>query len=260
MNTKPIVAVCLAVAGSAAVRADIFTTTPLQVGGFYDTGGLDNHIEHQNYYVGYGTVGGVRSTERRSFFWYHIPEFSGPVLDVSIKLKMLVTTSLIFGISPGDPMVHDTLETFRLGATPIDPLTIVDPDLTPTEADAIFETFDDHPIAPAKDFIAGSIPDFPFAVEIHLDDVGKGLVSSHRGADVVFTGWMPTWSEDLRTDGMGHFLEGDELLFGFSDIPHLVPAPELTIVTPVPEPCTLVAMALGVGFVSRKRRRQTAVN
>lgn len=236
-------------------RADVIVTTPLQVGGFFDGGGLDNHIEHQNYFVGYGTVGGHRTAERRSFFWYHVPAFSGAVIDATIKLKMAFPTSLIFGLDPGDPELHDTTETFQLGATPIDPFTMVDPGLSLGAADAVFEAMDDHPIAHGYDFVAGSIPEIPFAVEIHLDPAGIGLISSHRGGDVVLTGWMPTWTEDLRTDGLGHFLEADELLFGLSDIPGIVPAPELTILTaPVPEPASCLAVGVGlIGLVRRKR-------
>lgn len=254
---KGLAAVGLIVAAVAA-RSAIITTTPLQVGGFFDGGGLDNHIEHQNYFVGYGTVGGHRTTERRSFFWYHIPSFEGTVMSVSLKLKMLVTTSLIFGLDPSDPSDHDSIESFRLGATAVDHFTLTDPHLTPSEADAIFEDLDDHPIAPAYDFVAGHIPDFPFVVELALDGLGTSIISSHRGADVVLTGWMPTWSSDSRTDGAGHLLEADELLFGFSDIPHLVPPPELTIeFSPVPEPGTWSVIGLGVaGMANALRRRQ----
>ena len=250
------IALGLILATGAVAGAEVVTTTSLHVGGFYDGGGLDNHIEHQNYFVGYGTVGGHRTSERRNFFWYHIPSFSGPVLDVSIKLKMLATTSLVFGISPSDPLVHDTTETFRLGATAIDHFTLTDPSLTSSAADAIFETLDDHPVAPAVDFVAGSIPDIPFTLEIHLDELGKSLVSSHRGGDVVFTSWMPSWSEDLRVDAGGHFLEADELLFGLSDVPTSVPAPELAIsYSPVPEPATGMALGLGLFGVLRGRLR-----
>lgn len=258
MELKKHLIATLLIAAGAGIQADIITTTPIQVGGFYDTGGIDNLPSHQNYYVGYGTVGGVRSTERRSFFWYHIPSFSGDVVDVTIRLKMLVTTSLVFGISPGDPTVHDTIEKFQLGATSLPASVMTDPTLTPTAADAVFDVMDDFPIAPTYDFVAGSIPSVPFAVEIHLGAAGLGLVSGHRGADVVFTGWMPTWSYDARTDGMGHWLEGDELLFGFSDIPGLVPAPELTIYT-VPEHSALLPMLFGIsamGLCALVRRKR----
>lgn len=245
----------LAILASVAVRADILTTTPLHVGGFFDGGGADNKIEHQNYFVGYGTVCGVRTAERRSFFWYHIPSFEGAVVDVSIKLKMLVSTSLVFGLDPVDPGAHDASESFALGATPFDPLTLVDPDLTTGEAQAIFDALDDHPVASETTFEIATPYSFPMVSEIHLNAAGLGWVGSHRGGDVVLTGWMPTWSHDDRTDGAGHFLEADELLFGFSDVPTLVPPPELTIVyTPVPEPATLAAMAFGFASVRRRRR------
>jgi hypothetical protein len=239
----------------ASASADVIVTTPLQVGGFFDGGGADNHIEHQNYFVGYGTVGGVRTTERRSFYWYHIPSFSGAVMDVSIKLKMAATTSIIFGLSPEDPLVHDTIETFQLGATPISPLVLVDPDITPTAGQFVFDALDDHPVAAPHDFVMGSIPEIPFALELHLNSVGIGLVDTHRGADIVLTGWMPSWTEDLRVDAGGHFLEADELLWGLSDIPGIVPAPELTITyAPVPEPAALAVLGGAVLGLIRGRR------
>lgn len=250
-------ALCLLLltSGAVSVPADIITTSSLHTGGFYADGGADNHIEHQNYFVGYGTTPGFgRTAERRSFFWYHVPTFSGEVVDATIKLKMLVTTSLIFGLGPTPP-IHDPTETFQLGFTTAPAPLITSPTLTTPEGIAIFGSFDDHPIATPYEFSMSTMYDFPFTVEIHLDGLGKSWISDHRGADVVLTGWMPTWSLDLRTDPLtGKFLEEDELLFGFSDVPTLVPAPELTIVTAVPEPATWLALVVGAAGLARAKR------
>lgn len=251
--TMRALALFLASASSGLAFADTVTTTPLHVGGFLDGGLAENGIEHQNYFVGYGTVGGFRSSERRSFFWYHVPSFEGEVIDVSIKLKMPFSTSMIFGLDPTDPTKHDAKETFRLGATPVDPLTMVDPDLTTSEAQTIFDGMDDFAIAPDYDFFHGASYEFPLVTEIHLSDFGKGVIGSSRGKDLVLTGWMPTWSFDSRTDTSGKFLEADELLFGLSDIPAGVPPPELTIVYAVPEPTTWAVV--GASYLLIKRRR-----
>ncbi len=242
---------------AATGSADIITTSSLHTGGFFDGGGADNFIEHQNYFVGYGTTPGFgRTAERRSFFWYHVPFFSGEVVDATIKLKMLVTTSLIFGLGPTPP-IHDPTETFQLGFTTTPASMITSPTLTTAEKIAIFGSLDDHPIASPYEFSMSTTYEFPFVVEVHLDTAGKAWISDHRGADVVLSGWMPSWSLDLRTDPLtGKFLEEDELLFGFSDVPTLVPAPELTIVTSVPEPATWLVVMVGAGAISRLGRRR----
>lgn len=251
-------ALCLALLMSASIyaRADIITTSSLHTGGFYADGGADNFIEHQNYFVGYGTTPGFgRTAERRSFFWYHVPTFTGEVVDATIKLKMLFSTSLIFGLGPTPP-IHDPTETFQLGFTTAPAPLITSPTLTTPEKLAIFGSLDDHPIASPYEFSMTTTYEFPFVVEIHLDSVGKALISDHRGGDVVLSGWMPSWSLDMRTDPLtGKFLEEDELLFGFSDVPTLVPAPELTIVTAVPEPSTLLMVLAGAGGLAPRRWR-----
>ena len=250
-------ALCLALLISASVsaRADIITTSSLHTGGFFADGGADNKIEHQNYFVGYGTPPGFgRTAERRSFFWYHVPTFAGEVVDATIKLKMLFSTSLIFGLGPTPP-IHDPTESFQLGYTTAPAPLVTSPTLTTPEKLAIFGSLDDHPIASPYEFSMATTYDFPFTVEIHLDAAGKALISDHRGGDVVLSGWMPSWSLDMRTDPLtGKFLEEDELLFGFSDVPTLVPAPELTIVTAVPEPSTWLVLIAGAAGVTRVRK------
>ncbi|MBV6457438.1 MAG: hypothetical protein HONBIEJF_00547 [Fimbriimonadaceae bacterium] len=246
---------CLFVSLSPTVWADELVVTPLQVGGFFDGGFADNKIEHQNYFVGYGTVGGVRTSERRSFFWYHIPDFEGEVIDVHIKLKMAASTSLIFGLDPFDETKKDPTETFQLGATFTPGLEMVRSDLTTDEAQTIFDGMNDFAVADPYVFSMSEEYEFPFTTEIHMNAFGKSIISSIRGGDVTITGWMPTWSHDERLDGEGDYLEGDELLYGLSDIPGIVPPPELTIrYEPVPEPITALALLMGVGLMARRRR------
>ncbi len=184
--------VCASGAGAAVI-----TGTLVQVGGFLDTGLADNDPIHQNYFVGYGTVPGYpRSTERRSFFWYHIPAFAGVIDDVNLKLENLAYTSLVFGLDPVDPMVHDMTEDFQLGTVFVPPTDMTDTGLTSAEKQTIFDAMDDHPIA-APYVFDRSIPyTFPMTTEIHFDAAGIGLIDMSRGADIVLTGWMPTWSND----------------------------------------------------------------
>jgi hypothetical protein len=229
------------------------------VGGLFADGAKMNDFAHQNYFVGYGTTPGFpRTAERRSFFWFDIPDFEGTVVSASLKLKLLFSTSLIFGADPVDPTKKDPVETFQLGAVPYDPIGLVDPGLPPGEVMALFSTFDDTPIAAGKDFLLSDPPPFPSDVEIALDDLGKSFIDFKKGGAATFTGWMPTWSFDSRTGTGGAFLEGSELIFGFSDITGpggpLVPKPTLTIeYEPVPEPSCLLAF----GLLALCRRRQT---
>ena len=243
----------------ASARADVITTTPLQVGGFLDGGIASNDPVHQNYFVGYGTVGGFRSSERRSFFWYHIPAFPGAIEDVTIKLENLADTSLIFGAGPDPhPEIHDATEEFLIGATTVPASDMITMGMSAAANQAIFDGMDDHPIADPYVFSAATMYTFPMVAEIHLNSFGISLIDSHRGMDIVLTGWMPTWSDDARTDGMGHYLEGDELIFGLSDVGATggVPFPELAIAysvpaLSVPEPSTMVFGAvvfLGICF------------
>ncbi|MBX3097606.1 MAG: hypothetical protein KF812_12165 [Fimbriimonadaceae bacterium] len=252
--------VCVLAVICTAANADIITTTPLQVGGFYDEGISDNAVDHQNYFVGYGTTAGFgRTNERRSFFWYHIPDFEGEVVDVSIKLEMLFPTSLIFGLGEIPP-AKDPVEAFQLGATDVPAELISSPGLSMAESQFIFDSLDDHPIAEEYEFLMSESYTFPFIVEIHLDASGLDRISMGRGGDVVLSGWMPTWSYDDRIDPVtGEFLESSELLFGFSDVPSLVPPPELTITTmPVPEPTAMAATLLGIaGLLMKGRKAKT---
>ena len=234
----------------------VFTSTSLQVGGFYEGGGKNNDPSFQNYYVGYGTSAGPhsRTLERRSFFWFHVPMLDGPIVDATLTLKMLVSTSLIFGIT-ADPAVHDTTEESQLGFTMAPKDVVIDPTITEPTASAIFDSLDDHPIADPYAFSMDEMYAFPFAVIVHLNSDGIAWLKAHEGGDVVLSGWMPSWSYDDRMDDTGEWLEEDELLFGFSDVGSLVPFPELTISTePVPEPTTL-ALAACAGLALLRRRK-----
>ncbi len=206
-NRLPLLAFLLIVrelfCGSLA-HATTVTTTPMQVGGFLDGGFASNDPFHQNYFVGYGTVAGMRSSERRSFFWYHIPAYPGVTDDVTIKLENLASTSLIFGAGPDPhPEIHDPTEDFQLGATPVPPSTMIDMGMSSAANQTIFDGMNDFPVADPYTFSMATMYTFPMTAVIHLNAFGIGLIDTHRGGDIVLTGWMPTWSSDYphRWDG-----------------------------------------------------------
>lgn len=245
--------------GGSRLQAVVTTTTPLQVGGFLDGGFASNDPFHQNYFVGYGTVGGVRSSERRSFFYYHIPAFSGVIDDVTITLVNLASTSLVFGAGPDPtPGIHDSTEIFQLGATPAPGSTMIDMGMSSAANQAIFDGMNDFPVADPYTFSMTTPYTFPMAAVIHLNAFGIGLIDTHRGADIVLTGWMPSWSFDTRTDGMGSFIEGDELIFGLSDVGAPgVPFPELAITShAVPEPSSTLLGVVGILALCLRRYRK----
>jgi hypothetical protein len=260
-NRLPLVVFPLIVSGlfcCSFTYAATVTTTPLQVGGFLDGGLASNAPFHQNYFVGYATMDGLRSSERRSFFWYHIPVFPGVIDDVTIKLENLASTSLVFGAGPDPhPEIHDPTEDFQLGATPVPPATMIDMGMSSAANQTIFDGMDDFPIADPYTFSMATMYTFPMATVIHFNTFGISLIDTHRGADIVLTGWMPTWSYDTRSDGMGDHLEGGELIFGLSDVGAMdgVPFPELAITFHmVPEPSTLALFAAGsVGLLVHRR-------
>ncbi len=262
MNARRFVAVPLALAVAFPLaRADVVTTESIQVGGFFDGGIAPMNLpSHQNYFVGYGTTPGFgRTPERRSFFWFHIPDVPGEITHASLKLHLLVPTSLIFGLGPGDPPATDPIETFQLGATLTSPETITSTSLSSSDISTIFGAMDDFPIASPKDFLAGFPPPIPTDIDIPLDATGIMALKTFEGADLVLTGWMPTWSHDDRMAG-GSFLEASELIFGFSDVTGpsgaLVAKPTLTIAyDPVPEPASSAGLALGLAWLRQARRR-----
>lgn len=237
------------------------------VGGFFADGSKMNDFAHQNYFVGYGTTPGFgRTDERRSFFWFDIPDFEGTVTSASVKLKLAAPTSLIFGAGPGDDPGPEHEETFRMGAVPFSPHALVDPSLTSGMVSTIFGAMDDVPVSDLKVFLHDSPPEIPSDVIIPITGLGHSFIEAKRGSELVLTGWMPSWSYDTRVDDEGDFLEGSELIFGFSDITgpsgDLVPEPTLTIeYTPVPEPSGLLAAAaFGSLFAIAKRRRRKATD
>jgi hypothetical protein len=231
----------------------------MQVGGFFAEGAPSNLPHFQNYFVGYGTTPGFdRTPERRSFFWYHIPDIPGEILSAKLSLDLIASTSLIFGKGPGmppDPIPDDEFESFQLGVTTFDAGFVTKPDLTPAEALMIFDSFDDIDVAAEKVFFKDDPLPLPAKIEIHLDSLGLMAISMKEGSDLVLTGWMPSWSHDTRIGPDGKPVEKSELIFGLSDVGGSVPFPTLTIeYAPVPEPATLAAIGLGLAALARRRR------
>jgi hypothetical protein len=234
-----------------------------QVGGFYAGGAPpDNSPTFQNYFVGYGSLtGGGRTPERRSFFHFDLSGISGDVVSATLELK-LVFGGLIFGKGPGtppDPIPSDPFEEFQLGGI-FDPglpvSKVTSPTLTPPEIMGIFGALDDAPIALPFGFTMGGPPP-PDPIVITLGPGGLTLLEMKAGGDVVLTGWMPTWSFDSRMF-MGGFVEGSELIFGFTDVSAGFPKPILTITTAaVPElgGGILVSSVSAIGVVIRFLRR-----
>ena len=239
--------------------ADIITLDATQVGGFYADGAPDNDFAHQNYFVGYGTTpGSPRTSERRSFFYFDMPVVPGEILSAKLSLKLMFSTSLIFGKGPGmppDPIPSDEFETFQLGVTTLPASMVTSPGLPSSEWGVVFDSFDDIPVADPKMFFSADELPLPAVIEIHLDSMGLTALTIKQGSDLVLTGWMPSWSHDDRIGPDGKPVEGSELIFGFSDVPDIVPMPTLTIeYAPVPEPGTLAAVGLGVAALLRRRR------
>ncbi len=253
------------VAGALGVEfayADLVTLEVKQTGGFYaGAAAPDNDPAFQNYFVGYGTSpGGMRTPERRSFFWFDLSGVGGEIHSATLHLK-LIFGGLVFGKGPGDPMAgpvpSDPMETFQVGATPVPAGLVASPFLTPPMIAAVFDSFDSMPIAPPLDFVMGGMP--PEDISISLDGTGLTLLEGAAGGDVVLTGWMPTWSFDGRMVGMPPmFFEGSELIFGFTDVHAGFTKPTLTIdFTPIPEASaalllTATCLLVGGGYGIRR--------
>jgi hypothetical protein len=266
------VALAASLGTTTAAWADLIVVEATQVGGFYDGGATpDNLPGFQNYFVGYGTSpGGMRTPERRSFFWFELPEFETEVISATLTLKLVAPGGLIFGAGPGDPetdpIFPDAAETFRLGFTLFDPVIVTDPVLSPASVDTIFESFksttDATPIAvPLTIAMGAPLPPDGF-FDIPFTPAGLTFLGFSSGMDVVLTGWMPTWTEDFRIvpdSDPPELLEGSELFWGFSDVHLDFPVPILTLLTaPVPEAGGLLLLAatgaaVGVGVNVRRR-------
>lgn len=97
-------------------------------------------------------------------------------------------------------------------------------------------------------------PPPPEAIVIDLAPGAAAGLTGKLGSDIVLTGWMPTWSEDLRPKpgDPEDFFEGSELIFGFSDVHAGYGIPTLEIEV-VPEPATIAALGLGLAVLRRRR-------
>ncbi len=246
--------------GSFAV-AEIVEVDVFQTGGFYDGGFVDNSPTFQNYFVGYGTSPGTaRTPQRRSFFWFKLDTIpDGGIVSATLSLE-LPFGGLIFGLGPGTPPPPpppDPFEEFSLCAVPFSGEAVTDPTLTLAEADAMFEAFNDVPIADPAVFILDGPPPPP-VIEISIGALGLSFLNARPLPEFVLTGWMPTWSEDLRPGvGGAPFLEASELIFGLTDVhTGAVAKPKLTLdITPVPEPATIISVAALIGLGLPRRRR-----
>lgn len=258
----------LAVLPSVTWAVSFVEVEAMRTGGFFAEGAKMNDFAHQNYFVGYGTTPGFsRTAERRSFFYFEIPEIEGTIVGAKLTLKLLFSTSLIFGLGPGDPPpdppVKDSIESFALGLLPVSPGLVLDPGLTPSEVVTLFGMMDDAPVATPVDFLLADPPGFPSLVDIPLSPSGSAIVGASEGGSLILSGWMPTFSYDTRlAPGGSSLYETSELIFGFSDVTgpsgSLVPKPVLTIsYEPVPEPHAIAIVGLGLVAMARRRRART---
>jgi hypothetical protein len=133
----------------------------------------------------------------------------------------------------------------------------------------LFSLMDDAAVAAPVVFGAGvPLPDpgdgGPPIVDIALDAAGLAELSARLGAEVVLSGWMPSWSEDFRIDpASGDLVEGSELIFGLTDV-HAVDLlrPMLTLhfaapaALPLPASPLLAVLALGAAWAASRWRRR----
>lgn len=250
---RALFALTASVLASSAV-AVVVEVEVFQTGGFYDGGTKDNSPTFQNYFVGYGTSpGSTRTPERRSFFWFKLETIpDGEIVSATLSLE-LPFGGLIFGLGPGTPPPappSDPFEEFSLCAVPFSGTSVTDPTLTLGAADAMFEAFNDVPIADPSVFILAGPPPPP-VIDIPIGALGLSFLNSLAMPEIVLTGWMPTWTEDLRPGvGGDPFLEAHELVFGLTDVhTGAVAKPKLTLeIVPVPEPGTFVSLAALCGL------------
>jgi hypothetical protein len=126
---------------------------------------------------------------------------------------------------------------------------------------AIFGSFASLPTADPHVFGGGAPPPPPGGhIDIALNALGLLFLNTHLGSDIVLTGWMPTWTEDLRPDPFPppDFFEASELIFGLTDVPGAVAMPSLTLViaaVPEPESGILLLTGLMLAIGARRLRR-----
>jgi hypothetical protein len=244
-------------AGGAAHAIGLEAT---QVGGFAADGGKANDPAFQNYFVGYGTTPGfARTAERRSFFVFDLPALpaGSSVAAATLEIR-LPFGGLIFGKGPGDPgpsVPSDAFEVFALTLPlGLDKALVLSPGLSPPEVMALFATIAVAPAA-ADAYVFGlgaPLPPDPdgkgAVISLGLTGAALAKINASLGSDLVLTGWMPSWSEDLRPKpgDPGAFFEASELIFGLTDVHAGVPKPVLML-TVVPEPAS--ALLFGAGLV-----------
>lgn len=256
----------------ASPAAAVDVAAPLvQTGGFYASGGKDNSPAFQNYFVGYGTSpGGVRTAERRSFFVFDIPALPPGMLIAGATLKLrLPFGGLIFGKGPGDPafppVPDDSSETFSLGLVLAPPSVVLSPSLGSGEVVALFSTMDDIMVASPTLFMPGMVlpppgDGGPPIVPIMLDGGGLAALTLASGGSIVLSGWMPSWSEDLRPSPSPPpvFFEASELIFGLTDAHTsalLMPSLVLSL-APVPEAPGALLLTGGLAVLAARGRRR----
>lgn len=269
-----------ALAAGAALADGAITLTHRQSGGVFADGGLNNGPSFQNYFVGYGTTPGFgRTAERRSFFVFDLPPLpAGWVLRAATLELQLPYGGLIFGKGPGEPGVDevapDPFETFQLGLLPVASSIVTDVTLPPAAGMLLFSMMDDLPVAaprvfhfgdPLHDIPDGDVPVPPVTIAIELDAAGLSALAAAMGpagGEIVFSGWMPSWSHDERLNPTPPplYFEASELIFGHTNV-HVDPtlAPRLVLLAaPIPELPLVWLWAAGLTALGARRWRPLA--
>lgn len=273
---QSLVAGLLALAAGSALADGTVTLTQRQSGGIFADGGLNNGLGFQNYYVGYGTTPGFgRTAERRSFFVFDLPPLpAGWVLSGARLELQLPYGGLIFGKGPGEPGVDevapDPYESFQLGLLPVASAVVTDVTLPPAAGMLLFSMMDDLPVAMPRvfhfgdllhDIPDGDVPVPPVTIAIELDAAGLSALAAAMGpagGEIVFSGWMPSWSHDERLNPTPPplYFEASELIFGHTNV-HVDPALASRLVllaAPIPELPAAWLWAAGLLALSAWRR------
>jgi hypothetical protein len=258
-----LVAALLLPAGASAL-----SVSAAQSGGIYASGAYQNAPTFQNYFVGYGTTPGLpRTAERRSFFVFDVPALppGGHYAAATLKLR-LPFGGLVFGKGPGtpgvDPIADDSFESFALGWLDVPSAVVLSPSLGAAEAAVLFGLMAASPVAAPTSFTPGMVlppsgDGGPPIVSIALDGAGLAALNLKAGGSIVLSGWMPSWSEDLRLSPSPPplFFEASELIFGLTDVHVLaVLTPKLELaVAVVPELPTAGLLMAGLAVVVGRR-------